>query len=198
MTQDRISTYEGLFLFPQSAAANLQGAVDHLKELLDRASAEIISFSKWDERKLAYEIKGNKRGVYFLTYFKAPASNLITLERHCNLSEQLLRFMITKADLIPQQTIMAAEGQSQLADEIRLRAEKSTESGAEGAVETSRVESRTKIESEKESKTEKKKKKEDVVIETSSPAPPEAPATPETSAEPEEKASPEVKATTEA
>lgn len=197
MTQDRISTYEGLFLFPQSAAANLQGAVDHLKELLDRASAEIISFCKWDERKLAYEIKGNKRGVYFLTYFKAPASNLITLERHCNLSEQLLRFMITKADLIPQQTIMAAEGQSQLADEIRLRAEKSTESGAEGAVETSRVESRTKIESEKESKTEKKKK-EDVVIETSSPAPPEAPATPETSAEPEEKASPEVKATTEA
>lgn len=197
MTQDRISTYEGLFLFPQSAAADLQGAVDHLKGLLDRASAEIISFCKWDERKLAYEIKGNKRGVYFLTYFKAPASSLVTLEHHCNLSEQLLRFMITKADLIPQETIMAAEGQSQLSDEIRLRAEKSSESGAEGAVETSRVESRTKIESEKESITEKKKK-EDVVIETSSPTPPKAPESPETPATPEEKASPEVEAATEA
>lgn len=196
MTQDRISTYEGLFLFPQSAAADLQGAVDHLKGLLDRASAEIISFCKWDERKLAYEIKGNKRGVYFLTYFKAPASSLVTLEHHCNLSEQLLRFMITKADLIPEATIKAAEGQSQLADEIRLRAEKSTESRAEGAVETSRVESRTKIESEKESTTEKKS--EEVVIETSSPAPPVAPVTPETPAAPDEEASSEVKAATEA
>ncbi len=187
MTQDRISTYEGLFLFPQSAAANLQGAVDHLKELLDRASAEIISFSKWDERKLAYEIKGNKRGVYFLTYFKAPASNLITLERHCNLSEQLLRFLITKADLIPQQTIMAAEGQSQLADEIRLRSEKSSESGTDGAVETSRVESRSKLEKAAESLPEKKK--EDVVIETPKS---KSPATPK------ETASPEVEAATEA
>ena len=87
----------------------------------------------------------------------------------------------------------AAEGQSQLADEIRLRAEKNTESGAEGALEMSRVESRSKIESEKESIPEKKK--EDVVIETSSPA---TPASPEAPAEPEEKASPEVKATTEA
>lgn len=183
MTQDRISTYEGFFLFPQSAAADLQGAVDHLKELLDRASAEIISFCKWEERKLAYEIKGNKRGVYFLTYFKAPASNLITLERHCNLSEQLLRFMITKADLIPQATIMAADGQAQLADEIRLRSEKSSESGADGAVETSRVESRSKIEKAAESLPDKK---EDVVIETPSPA------------TPEETASPEVEAATEA
>lgn len=193
MTQDRIGIYEGLFLFPQSAAADLQSAVDHLKGLLDRASAEIISFCKWDERKLAYEIKGNKRGVYFLTYFKAPASNLITLERHCNLSEQLLRFMITKADLIPQQTIMAAEGQSKLADEIRLRSEKRSESGAVGAVETSRVESRSKLEKEAESLPEKKN--EDVVIKTSSPA---TPATPETPAAPKETAAPEVETATEA
>lgn len=133
MPQDPTYTYEGLFLFPQSASVNLQGAVDHLKGLLSKIDAEIISFSKWDERRLAYEIKGNKRGIYFLTYFKATASKLVILERSCNLSEQLLRFMYIRADLIPQEVIEAADGQSKLADEITLR----TEQAASGEATTS-------------------------------------------------------------
>ncbi|MCH7573061.1 MAG: hypothetical protein IH891_09130, partial [Planctomycetes bacterium] len=80
-----------------------------------------------------------------------------------------------------------AEGQSQLADEIRLRSEKSSESGTDGAVETSRVESRSKLEKEAESLPEKKK--EDVVIETPKPKSPTTP---------KETASPEVEAATEA
>lgn len=138
MPQDPTYTYEGLFLFPQSASVNLQGAVDHLKGLLSKIDAEIISFSKWDERRLAYEIKGNKRGIYFLTYFKATASKLVILERSCNLSEQLLRFMYIRADLIPQEVIEAADGQSKLADEITLRAEQAA-SGEATTSDSSRV-----------------------------------------------------------
>ncbi len=121
MAIDRIYTYEGLFLFPQTATAHLQEAVDHIKTILERADVELISLGKWDERRLAYEIKGNKRGVYFLVYFKAAASKLAGIERDCNLSEDLLRVMITRADHIPPEIIEAAEGQATLADEIRLR-----------------------------------------------------------------------------
>ena len=121
MSEKRI--YEGMFLFPQSAAANLQGALDHITELLQRADAELLSLSKWDERRLAYDIKGNKRGVYFLAYFHADSQRLTDLERDCNLSEQLLRAMMTRADHVPQEMIEAAEGREKLADEIRLRQE---------------------------------------------------------------------------
>ncbi|MHC4821907.1 MAG: 30S ribosomal protein S6 [Planctomycetota bacterium] len=123
MSNERINTYEGMFLFPHSATANLKDAADHVKDLLGRASAEIITFKKWDERRLAYEIKGNKRGVYFLSYFKAPAANMIGLERDCNLSEQLLRTMFLRADTIPAETIEAADGRQELEDEIKLRGE---------------------------------------------------------------------------
>lgn len=123
MSERRYFNYEGLFLFPQAASSDLQSAADHVKSLLNRAEAEIIAFRKWDERRLAYEIQGNKRGVYFLTYFKAPADKLATLERDCNLSEQLLRALITRADHLTLEQMQAAEGQAQLADEIRLRAE---------------------------------------------------------------------------
>jgi small subunit ribosomal protein S6 len=120
--QDRTYTYEGMFLFPQSAVADLQGASDHVMEILSRANAEVISFKKWDERRLAYEIKGNKRGLYFLVYFKAKATKLAGIERDCNLSEKLLRSMITRADHVTPEIMQAAEGRSQLADEIKLRA----------------------------------------------------------------------------
>jgi small subunit ribosomal protein S6 len=128
MTTDQQNVYEGMFLFAHSMAANLQEASDHVKELLDRAGAEIISFRKWDERRLAFEIKGNKRGVYFLAYFKALPDSLAGLERDCNLSEKVLRAMWTRAEHITAEEIAEQDGQQQLADEINLRQE-SAESG---------------------------------------------------------------------
>jgi small subunit ribosomal protein S6 len=125
VTEDHINAYEGMFLFPQAQAGDLQAAVDLLQEILSRAQAQIISFRKWDERRLAYEIKGNKRGVYFLAYFRAPGTALAGIERACNLSELLLRSMIIRADHLTQEQMEAADGSAELADEIKLRAAES-------------------------------------------------------------------------
>jgi small subunit ribosomal protein S6 len=138
MSNERIRTYEGIFLFPQSATANLQEAADHVKGILDQCGATTVSFRKWDDRRLAYEVQGNKRGVYFLAYFTAPTSALGEIERRCNLSEELLRMMITSAEHIPAEIIEANEGQEDLATEIKLRGEKSTDSGSKSASKVSR------------------------------------------------------------
>jgi len=138
MSNERIRTYEGIFLFPQSATANLQEAADHVKGILDQCGATTVSFRKWDDRRLAYEVQGNKRGVYFLAYFTAPTSALGEIERRCNLSEELLRMMITSAEHIPAEIIEANEGQEDLATEIELRGKKSTDSGSKSASKVSR------------------------------------------------------------
>lgn len=122
MSEQRINTYEAMYLFPQSVTANLTGAVDHIKSILSRGDAELISLRKWDERRLAYAIKGNKRGVYFLVYFKAPSDKMPLIERYSNLSEEILRAMITRADHIPEEQMQASDGQQQIADEAKLRA----------------------------------------------------------------------------
>lgn len=132
MSEQRINQYEGMFLFPQSATANLIAAADLIKGILSRANAELISLRKWDERRLAYTIKGNKRGVYFLVYFTAPAEKLAQIERSCNLSEEILRAMITRADHLPLEQMQASDGQKQLADEANLRSSQSEEPVAAG------------------------------------------------------------------
>ncbi len=122
MQQSDVHAYEGLFLFPHTATAGLQDAVDHLKDIVTRVDAKIIGLRKWDERRLAYEIKGNKRGVYFLMYFRARADQMSTIERACNLSEKVIRSLIVRADHLTPEQIEAADGQTELSDEIKLRA----------------------------------------------------------------------------
>ena len=131
----RVNVYEGMFLFPQSASADLAGAVDHVKSILARSEAEIVSLVKWDERRLAYDIKGNKRGIYLLAYFKAPAANLARIERDCNLSEQLLRSMVLRAEHVAAEVMENAEGQQRLADELKLRSEEAAARETESAAE---------------------------------------------------------------
>lgn len=118
----RIYPYEAMFLISQATAADLRGAVAHINGLLARAKADVLAMRKWDERRLAYEIQGQKRGVYILTYFKAPASSIAGLERDCNLSEQVMRVMILRADHLSEDEMRAADGRTQLEDEARLRA----------------------------------------------------------------------------
>tara|TARA_B100000959_G_scaffold147149_1_gene154517 strand:+ start:2598 stop:3140 length:543 start_codon:yes stop_codon:yes gene_type:complete len=153
MSNQRTGLYEGMFLFPQSATANLQDAIDHLKDLLNKCGADIINFRKWDERRLAYEIEGNKRGVYFLVYFKSPTSAISDLERRCNQSELLLRMMVTRAEHIPTELIEANEGEKDLAEEIKVRGENTSEKGASTASVVTRKEDKVAEESTKKAET---------------------------------------------
>ena len=132
MSDNTKRMYEGMFLFPQNAISDLQSASDHVMSLLQRADADVVSFKKWDDRRLAFEIKGNKRGVYFLTYFRCDPTRVADLERSCNLSELLLRSLVIRADHLNTEDIEAAEGRDSLADEIKLRTEQSASSTESG------------------------------------------------------------------
>lgn len=122
MTEKRSYTYEAMFLIGQAAATDLTGVIEHIKEILARGHAEIIAMRKWDERRLAYEIKKQKRGLYILCYFKAPNTSLTHIERDCNLSERVLRALILRADHLTLDEMTATDGRIELETEAKLRA----------------------------------------------------------------------------
>jgi small subunit ribosomal protein S6 len=87
--------YEGMFLVDSAlAASDWQGVIDTIRSILDRAGVEIVSVDKWDERKLAYGIKGKSRGTYILAYFRAQGSQVAPIERAAMLSEDIMRVLI--------------------------------------------------------------------------------------------------------
>ncbi len=116
--------YEALFLVDTGkAAADWDGTCEHIKKVLDRGEAEILSMRKWDERPLAYVIEGKKRGTFILVYFNAPSANISAMERDVQLSENIMRVLILRGDHLTQENMagdtpaMAAEKAAQAAIE---------------------------------------------------------------------------------
>lgn len=114
MAEKKVNNYEGMFLLSQAAGSDLPAAVEHIREILTKGGAEIIALQKWDERRLAFEIEKQKRGVYILVYFSCPTEGLETIERACNLSEQILRQLIIRADHLTLDQMKAADKQDVL------------------------------------------------------------------------------------
>lgn len=93
-----MNQYEAMFLFDPTFGNNQEECEAEIRRVMDRAEAEILFCKKWDERRLAFRIKGRKRGVYMLVYFKASSSKITPLERDVQLSEHILRLLILRAD----------------------------------------------------------------------------------------------------
>ena len=120
----RVGTYEAMFLASQAAAADFSGLVEHINHLFERASADVIAMKKWDERRLAFEIDKQKRGIYILAYFTCPTDQVTQLERDATISEKIMRLMVIKADHLTDEEIAAHDDRQGLSDEANLKAER--------------------------------------------------------------------------
>jgi small subunit ribosomal protein S6 len=86
--------YESLFLVDNARAKeNPQAVLDELKELVGKAGGQVVNCDKWEERKLAYEVEGRRRGTYCLCHWNGPPESPAKLERSCHLSELVLRVL---------------------------------------------------------------------------------------------------------
>ena len=122
MSQDPQPLYEGMFLMGQAAGADVNSAAAHIREILDKADASVLTLHKWDDRKLAYPIRGQKRGLFIIALFRVPGSKITRIERDCNLSEQILRVLITRGEHMGQteiDTLVEADSVSELKDKLQ-------------------------------------------------------------------------------
>jgi small subunit ribosomal protein S6 len=93
-----LNLYEAMFLFDPTFAGSFENCENEIRRIMDRAEAQVVFLKKWEERRLAYKLKGRKRGVYVLTYFNAPPDKITGLERDARLSENILRVLVVRAD----------------------------------------------------------------------------------------------------
>lgn len=122
--------YEAMFVFDPSVAGDFQKAEDEIRRLMERAEAEIVFCRKWDERKLAYEIRGRKRGLYVLVYFRAAPEMIAPLERDAQIRDPILRLLVLRADDVTPEAMNAFAPQKEKA---RPEPEAEAPTGAKGA-----------------------------------------------------------------
>ena len=106
MEETTMKTYEAMFLL-EAGQSDFEAACEPIQAVLKRSGGELVSSNLWDERRLAYEIKGQKRGMYVLTYFKLDPAKVVELEHDCQLNEGILRVLIIRRDNLKDEELNA-------------------------------------------------------------------------------------------
>ena len=119
-----------MFIFNANAyARNPAGAATAVDELVTSNGGEILASRLWNEQKLAYPIKGHRKGAYWLSYFRIDSSQLVKFNRACQLNDSILRHLAIKLDpRLVEPMVAVAKGETPAAE---APAEASTEAKTE-------------------------------------------------------------------
>ena len=92
-------TYGGMFLFEANKYSRDPGGVTgRLTDMIEKCGGEVLASRLWAEQKLAYQINGQRKGAYWLTYIKMDTNRVAELNRAAQLNGDILRNMLMSVD----------------------------------------------------------------------------------------------------
>ena len=93
------NVYEGMFILDSNRySRDPEDVSGQIPKMIEAVGGEILVSRMWEERRLAYQIDGHRKGTYWLTYFRVDGKNIAALERECLLSDTILRVLFLKVD----------------------------------------------------------------------------------------------------
>lgn len=161
--------YESIFVLdPSVSDSQVDMELEKIREFLAGKNCKITEVQKWGRRKLAYEIKKNKEGIYTLIRFNAEGEVPAELNRRYRLNESLLRYLTVLYEKPPAEETPPGEerGESKAgAQEVKAESssgpkEDSTRPAAESKEESPGVEEPEAGEETAEAETDAEKPKE--------------------------------------
>lgn len=85
-------------LNPNQYARDPGGVSGQIPSIVEKLGGEVLADRLWNEQKLAYPIKGHRKGTYWLTYFRLDSRKLSQFKEACRLNESILRSLCLKVD----------------------------------------------------------------------------------------------------
>ena len=91
------AVYEGMFILDSNRLArDRDGLPGELAATIEEAGGRMELSRLWEERRLAYPIKGQRKGSYWITYFRVATSSIAELNRRFELKDGVLRHLFTR------------------------------------------------------------------------------------------------------
>jgi len=89
--------YELMYIMvPTLEGEALETVMTKVTTLIESVNGTITEVKKWGKRRLAYEINDIKEGFYVVVTFDADPNSITEIDRVLKLTEEILRFMITR------------------------------------------------------------------------------------------------------
>lgn len=92
-----MNTYETIYIVkPSLSEEEIANVTDKIKALIEKDGGEVIGTESFGKKRLAYEVRKEKRGIYLILHFKGTPATLRELEQTYRLSESIIKFMVVK------------------------------------------------------------------------------------------------------
>jgi small subunit ribosomal protein S6 len=110
-------------------ARDAASTVAQIPSSVEQLGGKMLASRLWEERRLAYPIKGHRKGTYWLTYFRLDGDQLTNLSRQFQLNEGILRNLVLKiepriADAMVQHALTGggpmAERKPKVEEEVKI------------------------------------------------------------------------------
>ena len=95
--------YETMFLMDNELVREYyQAAKSLVSGIIEKHGGTVHTSRRWDERRLAYPVKGRQRATYVLSHFEIPGAGIPTMLRDFELSENVLRVQSLRVESVPE------------------------------------------------------------------------------------------------
>jgi len=114
--------------------SGLAALTERIASWIAAAGGEVASVDNWGRRKLAYPIKKQQEGHYVFWYASLPPAAPAEIERQMRLNEDVLRFMVVRAELPPppeEEETQEEQVEGESAEESDGAGEADTSSGSD-------------------------------------------------------------------
>jgi small subunit ribosomal protein S6 len=91
--------YEIAVLYDPDLEVDLEKATSRVEKILTDNGAKVTNVDNWGKRKLAYTIAKHDMAIYVFYTVEMPGANVQKLESVLNITDEVIRFLITKPDL---------------------------------------------------------------------------------------------------
>lgn len=91
--------YEMMFILsPELPSEGVEAAKSRVADIITQTNGEFEDFDVWGRRRLAYEIKDFREGLYLLAHFKGTTETVNELDRVLKITDGFLRHMIVRKE----------------------------------------------------------------------------------------------------
>ncbi len=94
-----MNIYENIVILNASPGDDeIEGSIKKIKDLIVNSGGEILKADIWGRRKLANEIKKQKKGFYMLLAFRSAPSLIRKLEDYYKVFDPVIKYMVIRLE----------------------------------------------------------------------------------------------------
>jgi small subunit ribosomal protein S6 len=114
--------YDLIFIVqPDLSEDETKAVADRYLQIITAQKGVIIKTEDWGKRRLAYDIKKQSRGNYFLVDFYGPGVMIKEIERNLKIDDNILKFLTVKTrDSFDPETLEEELKKEQLLQEAQI------------------------------------------------------------------------------